>query len=108
MYKILFIDKFNLFQQADIGVGSVGMSSERAEIVDFTDTYYIEALTYGAPFPKYKYFINILKIFDKYVWLLIFISILLLAITLSIIKRLTTINIKFITYWTLIIILLKN
>jgi len=51
---------------------------DRFKAVDFTYPYYMDIITFTSPPPQYKYFANLLDVFDIYIWICLLTSILFL------------------------------
>ncbi|CAG2174291.1 unnamed protein product [Oppiella nova] len=94
---------------ADIGLAGVSITSERAQVVDFTESHILTSLTFITPPPLRGQSMDlVLRPFHTYIWLCLMASLILMIISVYLITiyyiQLNTISMK----WCIIAALLKQ
>ena len=80
----------------------------RSQAVDYTYPFKIDSLTFLSPRLRNKYFYNLFEIFDIYIWVSIFVSIISMTLLLNIINADNKSGNKDSFLWTLTSILLEQ
>jgi len=65
-------------QQADIGIGSLALTSGRVAVVDYLIAYNIQTFTFSVPPLKHRLYVDLTEMFDSTTWILLLISIMIL------------------------------
>jgi hypothetical protein len=62
------------------------VTDQRFEAIDYSYPYLVDSITFTAPTPHYKYYTNLFEIFDKFIWIAIIVSNILMFTTIKYIQ----------------------
>ena len=88
-------------------MGCLSVTSDRAQVVDYTYPHFINSVTFTSPKAQHKlYSVSLISPFDTKIWICFVISVTLLTVICLLSERLLKENFDFI--WILLTILLKQ